>query len=466
MSKSDHKISKNDFQNFEFGDKRLNKRASLMVKRMAKRIGSTLPKIFTSHAELHGAYRFFKNDLVTPQKIIMPHREATLKRTQQCKHVLVIQDTTDVSFDHVENLEEFGKIHPGVKKGLRIHPQFLLSEHGTPLGVVEAEIFTRSNDKLPSKNRNQQPLEEKESYRWLKGLLTTCDLAKENTNTAFVSIADREGDIYECFEHASSSNSPENAFLIIRAQHNRCLGGSRSKSEGKIQQKLIRQPVAYEAEIIVNKGKKNERLATVRIRATDLLLRAPQTSLKKGLEPIKVNAVMVSEVDPPEKEKAIKWVLLSNLPIDTVEEIKRIVSFYSMRWQIEVFFKVLKSGCRIDNLQLESAHNICNYITMALIVAWKVMLTVYLPRELPNAPCTLIFTELEWKLVYLTVYKKKKPLPKDLPTLREITALVASLGGYIKRKSPPGIETVWCGIVRLMDIVQGYELSQELIGAK
>lgn len=447
---------------FKFGDRRINKRANMMIKKMTKKLGKSIPQIFTTHAELHGAYRFFNNNQVTPKRTLQPHKESTIQRINNHDCVLIIQDSSDVSFDHMECLEGLGKMHPGVEKGIRIHPQLAISEQGTPLGVVDVLMYTRSNEIKSKRHRNQLPIEEKESYRWIEGFISTCELAKSCPNTTFVSVSDREGDIYEYFKKALDSSTPENAYMVVRSSHNRCLSDPSSEIEKKLEQKLIRCPVVYESKVeLKDKGKK-KRSAHVNIRATHVSIKSPATSPKKKLPPLELNAVMISESDPPPGCNPLHWVLITTLPIETPEQVRRVVSIYASRWGIEIFFKILKSGCKIDSIHFQSVSNINNYIALALIVAWKTMITTYLSREYPDEPCTLLFTELEWKLVYLAVHKKKKPLPSTIPTLKEITQLTASLGGYIKRKSPPGIQTVWRGITRLMDMVEGHELAQEV----
>jgi hypothetical protein len=135
---------------------------------------------------------------------------------------------------------------------------------------------------------------------------------------------------------------------------------------------------------------------------------------------------------------------------------------YAQRWSIEIYFKVLKSGCRIDSVRFQDPSNIKNYIAFSMLVAWKVMLTTYLPREFPDAPCTVLFTEVEWRLAFRRIYKNK-PFPEKLPSLKEASGFIAMLGGYQKRKEPPGIQTIWRGVLRLLDMVYGYELTQEVI---
>lgn len=449
--------------NFQFGDKRIDRRANYMLDTMAKHSQKSLPEIFCSNADLKGTYRFFSNNLVTPEKILQPHIEATIKRCEQQNVVLVIQDSSDCNYDFMECLEGFESMHTHVNKGFRIHPQLVTTERGTPLGLLNSFNYTRITNDLPKKHRNSLPIEEKESYRWLLGYRKACDLAKQVPKTTVISISDREGDLYECFAESQDPTIIHKAEILVRAKHNRSLSGATDKTTDKLEKKLIRCPVSYETEITLAQYGKKKRKANLVIRASEITFKAPNTCKKKSLVPVKMNAVLITELEPPQGEEPLNWLLLTTLPIDSIEDIKRIIILYSKRWSIEIFFKVLKSGCKIDSCRFQETDRIENFIAFAMIVAWKVMLITYLPREYPNAPCSLIFTELEWKLVYSRVYENKRPLPQQEPTLKEISILVAMLGGYQKRKDPPGIQTIWRGFVRVIDMVYGYELTKEIM---
>jgi hypothetical protein len=211
----------------------------------------------------------------------------------------------------------------------------------------------------------------------------------------------------------------------------------------------------------LNSHRKNARTATVAVRACPVSLKAPATCKKKSLPSITINAVLVSEIDPSKGIEPLHWLLLTTLPIDTEEDIRRIVKIYAKRWSIEIYFKVLKSGCRIDKVRFQDTHSIENYIAFAMIVGWKVMLTTYLPREFPDAPASVLFTEVEWRLAFSRVYEDK-PIPESA-TLKEAVKYIAMLGGYQRRKDPPGIQTIWRGISRLMDMIYGYELMQNIL---
>jgi hypothetical protein len=447
---------------FQFGDKRIDKRANFMSEMMAKRCQKSLPEIFHNQADLKGAYRFFSNDMVTPKKILEPHSKTTITRCKKQKVVLAIQDSSDNAYDYMKCLEGFESLHNHVDKGFRIHPVLATTDQGTPLGILASFNYTRIDNKT-KKHRNSLSIEEKESYRWLLGYREACKLVQLAPETLVVSIADREGDIYECFREATDTENGRKAELLVRAQHNRTLAETSDKAIDKIEKKLIRSPIFYETKVILNRYRKNEREANIVVRASEIVFKAPNTSRKKSLAPIKINAVLVTEVDPPEGEQGLHWLLLTTLLIDSIEEIRQIISFYAQRWSIEIFFKVLKSGCNIDSCRFQETNRIENFIAFAMIVAWKVMLTTYLPREYPEVSCTVLFTELEWKLAYKAAYNNKRPLPNKEITLKEAVMLVAMLGGYQKRKDPPGIQTVWKGVIRVMDMVYGYELTKEIM---
>lgn len=469
-------------ENFNFGDTRINKRSNKMLNHLSQHSGQTLPQAFHDRSEYEAALRFFDNDLVNPEKILRPHFAATVSRCKGVDLIAVLQDSSDLDYDYL-NIEGFEPMSPNVDNGFRIHPSLVITEEGTPLGLLGYVGYTRDkNNELPKKHRNCLPIEEKESNRWLKGFHHAKDLAAElGPDSTVVSISDREGDIYEIFSEAEDAESTNSAHVLVRSNHNRMLDNETDDNQKKIEKKLNRLNVIDQGKLWVNQGRSNEREAMVNIRACSILIKAPNTAKKKTLPSIRVNAVLVSEIDPPEvkgkgrderkKErqkgnKTLYWVLLTTLPIDSVEDIRRIVKFYSKRWQIEVYFKVMKSGCGIDRTRLRTRGRIENFIAFSLLVAWRVMLMTYLSRELPESPCTIAFTDMEWKLAYLSVNKKAVSLPNKEPTIAEIIQLVAELGGYKKRKKPPGIITIWRGISRLFDISHGYDLAVKMLSAK
>lgn len=457
---SSYTLSEPSIIDFKFGDRRVNKRANKIVNTMATRCGKSISQTFNNEADLKGMYRFVDNGLVTPDKILAPHAAETISRCQDEDVVAVMQDSSDLDFDYLKNIQGLEPLHVKIEKGFRIHPLLVTNAHGTSLGVLDAFNYTRPK-KNSSKNRNSLSIEEKESYRWLLGYRGACKLKEQLPNVTVVSISDREGDIYEILAEAENAEAGNKAHLLVRSNHNRCLDED-DDTINKLEKKLIRSRVAYETKLKLNQYRQGERTANLAIRASTVTLKAPATCLKKTLPSVQFNAVLVSEIDPPKGVEPIHWLLITTLPIYTPEQIMLIVSLYAKRWMIEVYFKVLKSGCKIDSPHLQEIERIENFIAVSMIVAWRVMLQTYLPREYPDVPCTMLFTEIEWKLAYNTAYEGKRPLPQNTPSLREATMFVAMLGGYQPRKQPPGIQTIWQGTTRLMDLVRGYKMALQI----
>ncbi len=444
---------------FNFGDKRLNKRGNKIISQFGISCEASFPRAFNSEADLKGVYRFFNNGLVTPEKILQPHIAETLDRIKNTKTVLCIQDSTDWCFDHLKNLVGLTPLQTLVEKGFRLHPLLAINENGVPLGILDAEILVRKENSKEERHRNQIPLEEKESYRWMEGYLASCVVAEKAKNTEIINISDREGDIYECFMEAQK---PDNkSHILVRAQHNRSLE-SEDKEEIKLFEKIRNMPTLYSSIVEVQESKNSiKREAQVEIKASKVTLKAPKTNLKRKLSSIILNVVMVVETNPPERAKPLCWILLTTLPINTTDQIKRIIRFYGLRWKIEIFFKTLKSGTKLEKARFEDASRIFNALAVCLIVSLRVMMLTYLARELPDEDCTLIFTEVEWKLAYCEVYKK---MPPKNCKLSEAVKLVAKLGGYLGRKcdGPPGTITVWRGLMVLNQMVRGYKLAGKL----
>jgi hypothetical protein len=174
---------------------------------------------------------------------------------------------------------------------------------------------------------------------------------------------------------------------------------------------------------------------------------------------VTVNAVLISEDNPPAGEPAIEWILLTSLPIDSFDQVCTVVDYYTCRWEIETYFRVLKSGCAVEELQLETADRFVNCLTVYLIVAWRVLFVMSLSREQPDLPCEAIFTTEEWQAVYQIV---KKEGVLTMPNLGEMVVMVASLGGYLNRKhdAHPGPQTIWIGLQRVRDFAIAWKAFQ------
>ena len=172
-----------------------------------------------------------------------------------------------------------------------------------------------------------------------------------------------------------------------------------------------------------------------------------------------MNAVMAIEENPPEGQEALVWVFLTTLPIDTFEQVALIIRYYLARWEIEIFFKVLKSGCKVEDRRFKECESLLSLIAVFLIIAWRIMYVLKLGRESPEISCDVIFSEAEWKSVYKITHKKSE-LPLAPPNLGNFIRMIAMLGGYLNRKNdpPPGPLLMWKGMLRMNDFALAWEV--------
>lgn len=273
-------------------------------------------------------------------------------------------------------------------------------------------------------------------------------------------MSDSESDVYELFSEPRTIDGPnEQVHLIIRACQTRA-----TTDQSDWLAKARESACLYECTVDVSarkaniapshQGKRNQprdaRIARVEVRATPVTLRPPWRHDRK-LPELTVNVVLVEETNPPEGCEPIQWMLITTLPIDQPEQVKRIVQAYCVRWQIEIFFRTIKSGCRVEKRLFEKLERLENCMAVYSIVAWRVMYLCRLGRECPDLDCEVVFEPCEWKAVYVAI-RKQEP-PKTPPCLNEIIRMIASLGGYVIRKSTqPGPQTLWIGLQRVHDL--------------
>jgi hypothetical protein len=169
-----------------------------------------------------------------------------------------------------------------------------------------------------------------------------------------------------------------------------------------------------------------------------------------------LNVVLVREEQPPQGEEPVEWLLLTSLPIDDAEQVRQVIDYYRVRWMIEIFFRVLKSGCRVEERRFEAVDRVLACLAVYLIVAWRTLYVCRLGRSCPQLDCETIFEPAEWKATWKIV--RRKDPPKSPPALGVMVKLVARLGGYVERQnSPPGPQTLWLGLQRVHDFARCWE---------
>lgn len=449
-----------EMETIDLGDRRLNQRSISIMEGLGLAPGRTIPQTFQAWNEIKATYNFFNNDLVSEEKILAPHLEKTIERIKEYPVVLFASDTTDINY--TTKIAMKGKERLDNKQnGLWLHATIAVTPERLNLGLIQANFWHREPEvaEKSSASRTAQdkaPIEKKESYRWLKSYQRACEIAKEVPGTQIVNITDREGDIIELFELAKSGNKENNgANFIIRSQYDRLIEiETDDKETKKLWQKLKNAESVGEVEFTIStRGDRKARKVKQQLKAISVTL---TPSHKK--KAILVNAVMAIEEKPPEGEEPLIWIFITDLLIKTFEDICKVIEYYLCRWQVELFFKVLKSGCKVEERQLQTADRIKNLIAIFMVLAWRVMFAMMLGRICGEMSCVDLFDDAEWKSVYKIV-NKKKTLPRKPPSLNQFITMVAVLGGHIEQKGgePPGVKTMWKGMARMVDFSIAWE---------
>jgi hypothetical protein len=316
---------------------------------------------------------------------------------------------------------------------------------------LDVQCWVRDPEEFGKKHqRYELPLEAKESVRWLRSLQALEQRQAACPQTRFIGVGDREADIYELFVWAKEK--PGRPGLLVRAERQRLL----TQEQGPFWAQVESQPVAGQLEVKVpRRGNRAARVAVLEVRFAAVELRAPKR--KAHLPPVTLWAVLAREVGTPAGTEALEWMLLSTEPVSDLEAAVETLRWYTLRWGIEVFHRVLKSGCQIETRRLGQADRLEACLGIDLVVAWRIYHLTKLGRETPSVPCTVYFEEHEWQALVAFVRRQPEP-PKEPPTLREAVRMVAGLGGFLGRKGDgePGTETLWRGLERLDDIAEAY----------
>lgn len=452
-----------ELQGIDLGDRRLNKRSVKVIESLAADPQASVNGAVNGWGDTQAAYRFFNNPEVTPEQILLPHRQATVRRMQKQAVVLLLQDTTELDYT-AHPPQEAGRLDRWERRGWYQHVELAVTPDRLPLGVVATESFDRDPEepgvRQSGVRRTSEPIEHKESFRWLKGYRHACELAAQCPATRVVSVADREADIYDIFVEAQQrcgSDEPESnrrADYIIRAKQERCTPERDPAASGntfcKVRDEIGAAPLLTTLTIELSPTpKRARRQAVLEVRAMTITVKPPHA--RSTLPAITHNVVLVEEIDGPGDGTDVSWLLLTTLPIETIAEVLQVVEYYVARWSIETYFRTLKTGCQVEELRLETKPRLLNCLAFYHIIAWRIVYLTHLNRTCPELPCTSVFADHEWKPVWRVV--NKKPLPKNTPTLNEFLRLLTHLGGYNNRAKelPPGPQPLWIGLRRMLD---------------
>ena len=447
----------------QFADGRLGKRFSMVLKQLAEGTAESIPLACQDWANTKAAYRFFANERVSEADILAGHFRATRERTTTVGGtLLVLHDTTEFSYPR----ENIGLLHrsrnparsPHPLCGISMHSSLVVTPAGLPLGLSAVKFWTRkafkgTNELKRRVNPTRIPIGEKESVRWVDNLVATTALLGEAERC--VHIGDREADIYELFCAANDVG----AHFVIRSAYPRLVEEGTTKTDAEMREVRVR---GLHRIIVRDKdGEASE--AVLELRYRRMLVLAPVA--KQGdYGPLELTMIYAEERGAPKGRERISWKLLTDLPVRSCEEAVEKLQWYALRWKIELFHKILKSGCRVEQSRLRTAPRLVNLIATCCVVAWRIFWLTMINRSQPAAPPTLALTQLELQLLDQLVPDRISPVQPHV--LSDYIIKIARLGGYLARaRDPaPGNIVMWRGLARLTDIAIGYSLRAAKCG--
>lgn len=441
------------FQRADLGDPRLVRRAVGLAEALAEAPARSLPKVWSSAAELEAGYRFLRSPRTDFLKLMEPTQHAARESALEAKRVLILHDTTDIECPSADP-DDVGYLQTGAP-GFYVHHALCIREDATelPLGMLWSQLWGRPQQ---SKHRGRKvpggtlaKLEERESDRWLEGV-SEAHLWAEGCERV-VHVMDREADSYRLFEHMDQLS----ADFVVRMRHDR------RTSDGRLAEELAHASVKLRRFVPLSprEGKtmprythhgRAAREAALAVRVTSVELQPP--NYMRTSEPLSINVVQVLEEHPPAGVKPISWVLATSLPVHTKAQIERVIDIYRARWVIEEFHKALKTGCMFEKRQLESFESITTLLAICYPIACELLRLRSRARE-PGAMATDVFRKS--LIDCLRAHPKARKMSSN-PTAEEAIAVVAGLGGHIKQNGPPGWQTIGAGYVRLLEFEHGW----------
>ena len=471
--------ARNEFGGAPLGDQRLSARLVNSVDLLASIPGQPItgnPE--GNRAAVKGYYRMIdqpEESAVTPENILAPHRARTVQRMRDQDTVLCIQDGTDLNFatrPACGGLEIIGHNQTSAKtRGLHLHLTLATTGEGLPLGILRCGFDPPNASGAGSEAKHGNATEpgpepragkDAKTQRWIQGLQDAGRIARELTGkTRVISVMDREADFYELFDEQRRIGRVE---VLVRARHNRILEKGAPKLFAALRNQLPGGQVEIEIDRLTERPKSSRKEARparskrrarveVRFRRFDLPSTVP------GTEPVPMSVVHLRETNPPDGEKPLEWFLLTSLHVDHFEAAVEIIGFYLRRWRIEDLFRVLKSGCKVEDTAFRSACRLQRAATIDAVIAWRIMLMTLLGRELPECPAELMFTDSEIHFLEDYAHTFRLNAPQNLGAA---VLLVAILGGYQNRKHdpPPGNKIMWRGIERLTIANLAYRVAE------
>jgi hypothetical protein len=444
------------FAQVELGDQRRNQRALEVAAKMAAQPQTSLPAQMQSRSALRAAYRLLNHPEVTMDALLEPHRRQTLAQAAAVALVLFIEDTTELDFTAHPATKNLGPIGDGRGRGLLLHSTLAVTpDDQAILGLAHAQVVVRQAAPKSRPHRSASP----EGQVWE---VSAVQVGSPPPASTWVHVSDRGSDIFEymlaCLDRGKH--------FLLRAFHNRVLDWGQPETQSAGEQHgylldyargLSAQPDSGYTVTIHARDKRPARQAQVVLAWSQVNI-APPVQAPLGLRErgsLPAWLLRVWEPAPPAEAEAVEWILVSSLPITTLDEARRAAGWYGRRWLVEDYHQCLKTGCQVEQVQLDDGEDVRRFLGFAIPIAVRLLQLREAARQTPCIPAKEAVDPL-----MVEVLTCRRPKMAAEPTLAEFWQAVASLGGHQGRKSdgPPGWRTIWRGWRYLSDLTEGARL--------
>ena len=460
--------AEHEFGQVQLIDKRLNKRLVKIAADFMRQPNASIPQASENAAQAQATYNFFKNEFIEVEQLLKSHLQRTSQRCAENDTILMANDTSYLDFTSQPEKKGMGTLTTKTSLGMLVHPTLAITSEGLPLGIADLQVWARPKEDFgKSEQRYERFITEKESQKWLNSYRAAAKFQAQNPASCFVSMGDREADVFDLFELTQAEDIPmtedgKRPELLIRAAQDRrtAVNNADDPTISRLWATMEKQDLAGTHTIdIPRKNKQPARTTELEIRYAELSIMPPKNCSSKHRQPITLWAVWANEKNPPENIEPVSWMLLTTISVKNLDDAIEKVNWYKLRWLIEILFKILKSGCNFEKRQLDTNARLEKCLVIDIIVAWRILFMVRIGREHPNLPCTVLFKDDEWQALYCFVNKTTE-IPQQIPSLQETIRMVAKLGGFLGRKNDgqPGVTVLWRGLHRLNDITQSFRI--------
>ena len=461
----DHELAGSTFR-----DCRLGQRLRKIVAQLDGAMGEPIPMACADWANTKAAYRFLSNADVSEGDILAGHFESTAERIREVKGpILLLQDTTEFVYKRAQP-DKVGALTYAPNKqnrdrlltlhtvcGLLMHSSLAVTTDGLPLGLAAIKFWSRSRFKGTTAlkrhiNPTRVPIEGKESIRWLTNMRQSSQLIGDPGRC--IHVGDRENDIYEFF----CATQEIGTNFIVRACVDRLAGNGDHTITDEIDEVRVRG--RHSVEIRTKTGKVETAKLEIRYKRIRV---QPPIGKQKRYPALALTVIHAEERNHPAHRAPVVWKLITNLEVNSATQAIEKLDWYALRWKIEVFHNILKSGCKAEDSKLRTAERLVNLIAIFCLLSWRIFWTTMISRVDPSASPTTAFAPDEATILDRIM---NKGVCSEDRTLAHYSMKVACLGGYLARAHdpPPGNKVMWRGWSRLADIMLGVELASSTCG--